>query len=166
MSTGRESSVGSDDSDRAPITSQSATAGNIADQFDRDVDILLTEAAASTVMPTPLSRKSLEDNEIQMRRNEERLSDRETQETQAANDRRVLELFHARGREGRIDQVRGFRRLDEADAFRATTEMALRSEKLLEELDRQEWSNRSAFLPATEPPRFPRWVDNSEIGAQ
>ena len=64
MSTGKESSIRSDVYDWAPITSQSATAEDIADQFDRDVDTLLTESAATTMMPTPLSRRSLGDNEL------------------------------------------------------------------------------------------------------
>jgi hypothetical protein len=109
MSTGRESATGSEDSDRETIVSIAAE--DIVDQFHRDVEPFLTEAAATTVMPTPLTRRSLEEIDLRMTRETERLSSRVNEDQQAANvasDRRILDILRNNSREGRIDFARGF----------------------------------------------------------
>ena len=135
MSTGRESPTKSEDSDRETSTNLSIAAGVIIDQYNREVDPFLTEAAASTLLPTPLTRRSLDEIDLRMTRELERLPSRVEEDeraVKAASDRRILDILRDNSKEGRIDRSRGFPNLSREDAERTTWALANRSQELLD----------------------------------
>ena len=84
MSSGRASRSGSEESDhRMEMNRSELIADSNGSRGLRDGDFSLLDEEVSTPLPTPLSRRTLDETDLLMTRNAEKLSGRSIRDSQA-----------------------------------------------------------------------------------
>jgi hypothetical protein len=183
MSSGRASRSGSEESNHRREKHRSESIDDsTGSRGIRDGDSPLLDEEVSTPMPTPLSRRTLDETDLLMTRNAERLSGRSIRDSQAVP---IVDAQHEQTIRGVLDNYLGrgpiadpepiFAPRSHAEAAKSTAEIARRSEELREELERLEPGRFQVFQTYPEEDRNPaaasarwkaqddRWVQNDLV---